>query len=57
MIKLSRLALDSRALVGDLRVIDPELFQPKPLPAGKAAGAVHLKPADLQGLVRSLEVV
>ncbi len=56
MIKLTRLALDSRALAGDLRLIDPGLFQPKPLPSGGVAGAVHLKPDDLQRLVRSAAV-
>ena len=34
MADLWRLALDSRLLVSNLRLIDPKLFKPEPLPAG-----------------------
>ena len=53
MADLSRLALDSRLLVSGLRLIDPKLFKPEPLPAGTTSSEATLAAKDLPGLVRS----
>ena len=53
MADLSRLALDSRLLVSNLRLIDPKLFKPEPLPAGTTSSEATLAAKDLPGLVRT----
>ena len=53
MADLSRLALDSRLLVSNLRLIDPKLFKPEPLPAGTTSNEATLAAKDLPGLVRT----
>jgi hypothetical protein len=52
MADLSRLALDSRLLTSGLRLIDPKLFKPEPLPAGTVAAEVTLSAENLPGLVQ-----
>lgn len=49
----SKLALDSRVLIGELRVLDPHLFQIDPLPAGKVSKPLTINPDELARLVRS----
>ena len=53
MADLSRLALDSRLLVSNLRLIDPKLFKSEPLPAGTTSSEATLAAKDLPGLVRT----
>jgi hypothetical protein len=53
MADLTRLPLDARLLVSNLRIIDPKLFKPEPLPAGKASSEVTLTAQALPALVRT----
>jgi hypothetical protein len=53
MATVTRLPLDARLLVSSLRIIDPKLFKPEPLPAGKAASQATLTAQDLPRLVRT----
>ena len=54
MADLTRLPLDSRLLASNLRIIDPGLFKPAPLPAGNASGEVTLAVDALPRLVRTV---
>jgi hypothetical protein len=53
MADFTRLPLNGRLLAGNLRIIDPGLFKPEPLAAGKAAGEVTLAADALPRLVRA----
>jgi hypothetical protein len=53
MAKLTRLTFDSRALVSDLRIIDPARFKPEPLAPGAVASPAQIPVDTLNTLVRS----
>jgi len=53
MADFTRLPLNAALLAGNLRILDPKLFKPEPLPAGKASGEVTLSADALPGLVRT----
>jgi hypothetical protein len=53
MADLTRLPLDAALLASNLRILDPKLFKPEPLPAGKASGEVTLTADALPNLVRT----
>jgi hypothetical protein len=53
MADLTRLPLDAALLASNLRILDPKLFKPEPLPAGKASGEVTLSADALPNLVRT----
>lgn len=53
MASFTRLPLDAALLAGNLRILDPKLFKPDPLPAGKASAEVTIAATALPGLVRT----
>lgn len=50
---LSRVLLDSRRIISDLRIIDPQRFRIDPLPAGTATDQIQLNPEQVQALLRA----
>ncbi|HTJ06947.1 MAG TPA: hypothetical protein VL624_16500 [Caldimonas sp.] len=53
MVDFTRLPLNAALLTSNLRILDPKLFKPDPLPAGKASGEVTLSAEALPNLVRT----
>lgn len=48
---ISRALLESRRIVADLRVIDPQRFRIEPLPAGRALDPIVLNPKQAEDLL------